>query len=110
LGGVYFIKMLVNENRFGFNHVIYPQIFPTLSRTLTSTDTLSGYLKYVPTSQGINLNWREKELASGSTWEHLLSNDHPLTISLDVSNLTLVDFAGIENHLGTLSLSVGYGL
>lgn len=110
LGGLYFIKMFVSENRFGFNHVAYPQIFPTVSRVLSSTDSVSAYLKYVPTSKGIGLSWNEKELAFGSTWEHRLSNEHPLTVSFDISNLTLVDFAGIENSLGTLSLSFGYGL
>jgi hypothetical protein len=110
LAGVYYSKMFVTSNSFGFKTLIYPQVYPTVRRALNLSEALYAYLKYVPTNAGPTPSWKEKEIGLGIGWERLLSNRHPLIVSVDYTDFKMVDSLNVETNFSTISLSLGYGL
>jgi hypothetical protein len=112
VGGLGFFTMFVTENAFGLTSFIAPEIFPTIRRTIAPGQAVFGYVKYVPTSEGFGLfSWREKELGLGAGFEFLWDNQHPMTVTLDLSDFSVVNPKnGLATHLGSVSLSLGYSL
>lgn len=108
--GVYYMTMFVTNNAFGFQNVAGPQLFPLLVFNQDSRNTYFTYLKYSPISTtGFSLfSFQSREIAGGFGWIFPVSNDHTLTLSLDISSLKVdLPVGNATNFSGTLG--VGYG-
>lgn len=105
--GVYFSAMFVSGSRLGYTPLLFPQIYPSISRILSPKDSISLYIKYVP------LNFSslgEMELATGLLYSRYLQNQHPLSLSFDFSTLNFRTTTGISIFSQSISFGLGYGL
>ena len=113
LVGGYYTTTMSSGLAFGFRNMCGPQVFPTLRYNLTQNDAISIYFKYSPILNGTSLTFQSKEFAYGASWGHSLANRHPLSFSVNASQLDLNLDTGTGNLdilSQTLSVGVGYGL
>ena len=52
MGGIYTTAMFVQNNAFGYQTLIYPQIYPSIRRLYKSGETLNVYIKIMPLGSG----------------------------------------------------------
>ncbi|MEK6705241.1 MAG: hypothetical protein AABZ06_05585 [Bdellovibrionota bacterium] len=109
LTGAYFSRMFVTGDRFGYKALLYPQLFPTLRRTINSKDSAFVYLKLVPLGPGLGFSFSERELSLGAGFEHALANRHPVFLSMDFSDLFTIAGSNRSIRSTTFSVSAGYG-
>jgi len=107
--GGYYTTMLTSPTQFGYRSMVYPHLFPTLSRAITERDFIGTYFKFTPMGSGISFSITDRELAGGISWRHTLSNSHPLSVSLDYSNQTMKD-GKVIFKMTSVSLGAGYDL
>jgi hypothetical protein len=110
LTGIYYARMFVQNDAFGYQTLIYPQFFPTVRRSIDSKHALIAYLKYVPIAPGFGLSWEEKELAAGLVFEKIQRNGRPISFAMDFANLSAIPSATRAFESKTISFSIGYGI
>jgi hypothetical protein len=110
--GLYYTRMFVTSNRFGFAGMVGPQLFVTGQYTLKNNDAIQGYGKLSPvTSSETDSMWtfKNRELALGGSFIHPLQNGHNLSVGADFSSFNIV-FPDMTIQVRSLSLGVGYSL
>jgi hypothetical protein len=108
-GGWYFSSMLVEGKQFGFQNVNGPQIYPSVRYSLDENQVVSGYFKYSPISNQLQLlSLSSREIAVGLTYSYLLENQRSVSAGLDVSDLVLIS-GGTTVGTKTYSFGVQYG-
>ena len=113
LVGGYYTTTMSSGLPFGFRNMFGPQVFPTLRYNVTQSDAVTVYFKYSPILNGSTLTFQSKEVAYGASWGHSLANRHPLSFSVNASQLDLNLDTGtgkLDILSQTLSVGVGYGL
>jgi hypothetical protein len=110
LTGFSYSRMFVSGDVFGFDNLLYPQIYPTIRRRLAGGSAIFAYLKYVPLAGFLKLSLADRELAAGVGWQlPIASGETPLIWSLDYSDLRLSGVAESRSRTQSLSLSLGIG-
>lgn len=110
LTGLYYTRMFVSNDAFGFTDMVGPQLFPVLARLFSTGDSAMIYLKFSPVTNQLSLlSFSNRELAAGFTFARLMKNGHALTFSLDYANMSL-DFTTLKAITNTLTFSVGMNL
>lgn len=110
--GLYYARMFVSGAVavFGFQDLLFPHIYPTLSREISPKDSATLYLKFVPLGQSFfSIDSSERELAVGLGWNRRLDSGKNLIFGFDYSNLRFL--SGVNRAYGTsaLGLSISYG-
>lgn len=111
LGGVYGLTTYEQSNQWGFSGMLGPQLYPTIRKTLKHNDSLSGYVKYSPTSDGPGgFTFTSNELAAGIKYTHPWGPAIPVKrnyiISLDFIQDTVV-LSGVNISSQSFTLSGG---
>ncbi len=111
-GGYYTTTFVTGSAKFGFINMTGPQIYPVLRRSLAGGRSIMGYFKFSPMSSQFSLfTYSSYELAFGGIYSKSLSNEHPLSFSLDISRLHFsVPEQTFTGSSSTLSFGVAYGL
>lgn len=108
VGAAYSHTFVTNE-LLGFNHLVYPQFYPTLHYQFSYRDSGSLYLKYMPAGASFSiLNWVNREIGGGLSWQHLWHERHASTIHLEVAHLARLPSALAQMSLFTVALYAGY--
>ncbi len=108
LGGIAYLNMIVAGDSFGYHSLVYPQIYPILSKVFKNGTSAYVYLKYVFAGPNTPLlNFKEREIAMGGGWIYPLSSGHPIVLSIDVADLRI--HIRSEHHTFSTSLNLGYG-
>jgi hypothetical protein len=104
-GGWYFSSMSVQDQLFGFQNVNGPQIYPSVRYSLAENRVISGYFKFSPISNQLQLlSLTSREIATGLTYTHLLENFRSVSVGFDLSDLILVNG---ETTVATKTYSLG---
>ncbi|MCM2278625.1 MAG: hypothetical protein NDJ89_11180 [Oligoflexia bacterium] len=110
-GGLYFAHMFVTGNAFGYSHLLYPQLYPSLRKNLGAGSSVGFHMKYVPVSKEPRLiELQERELAAGLEWESVRGAGKALSVSLDFASLRFRASAAHSVSSESLTCSVGWGL
>jgi hypothetical protein len=110
-GGVYYTTMFVSTDRFGFENLAGPQLYPTLRRTLSRGDQISVYAKYSPVSsgsEGFSFSSREVAFGAGYVFPRF-RNGHTISASFDYADIQASSL-DISFHSSSFTLGVGYAL
>lgn len=108
-GGWYFSSMLVEGKQFGFQNVNGPQIYPSARYSLDENQVISGYFKFSPIANQLQLlSLSSREIAVGLTYSYLLENQQSVSVGLDVSDLLLIS-GNTTVGTKTYSFGVQYG-
>jgi hypothetical protein len=107
--GLYYTRMSVTDNLFGYGNLLYPQFYPSLRRALSGGGALFAYVKYVPLGEGLIPDFREREIAAGGGYEHPLSGGNHLLFTVDYSDLEFQPAQGVTSKASSLTLGLGYG-
>ncbi len=108
LGGFYYSTMLIPATGFGYQDIFGPQLFPTLKRELKNGDSISGYLKLSPVTDGISLlSLSNREFGIGAGWNKKLKNGRHLIFMMDLSNLNL-ELQSVVVTSNAIHASIGY--
>lgn len=109
--GLFYGTMLVSPANFGYKNLLYPQVYPALTRRLSDRNTLGAYFKFVPLSESLlAVNLREREWAVGLFWDRALGESKALTFGMDVSDLSFRVPSGKVINSGSYSASAGLKL
>lgn len=111
MAGYYFTTSLVTPATFGYRNVGGPQFYPTLRRAFSSGDFATGYFKFSPIANAVNiLDFSNREIGLGVAYTFAGSSPNPWSIYLDASQLQLnlpnIEF---EASTSTLTLGTSYG-
>jgi hypothetical protein len=104
--------MFVSPALFGFTQMHGPQLFPTLRYTFRNQSSFSTYLKYSPVfGSGGVLSLANAEMAVGLAYGIPMRNGHPLSFSLDLARLNLLNLegTGVNAALNSLTIGSSYG-
>lgn len=104
MAGVSYNHTIVTNNAFGFEHLVYAQLYPILRRELKNLSSIYMYLKYVPFS----LNFSEREVAVGGGYAIPTGKLSRFTIGIDFSDLRIV--LAREHVLQSVTLNLGMGI
>ena len=105
--GIYYLTTLGASS--GIGNVSGPQVFPEVSWAIDQSNCIYGYFKFSPVNSGFRfLQLSNRELALGSSWSHRLDSGHPVSMTLDSSDLSL-NLSGVQVSTHTLTLGAGYG-
>lgn len=109
MGGAYYTTMFTSQGSFGYANVGGPMLYPVVRRLLSGGDSIGGYFKFSPVSNGFAfLSLLNRELAFGMNWVHRFRGwKRPVLFSLDYANLDLHVQAV---HVTSTSLTLGVGL
>lgn len=108
MGGAYYTTMLTSrDSKIGFENLMGPQIYPTISYLLDKSNTLGGYFKFSAVGSAFSLNsFSDHEIAFGSSLQRTVASGRVFTLSADFSQLNvLIDPVQITSQ--SLSLSGG---
>ena len=109
MSGVYYTTMIVSGAPLGYTNVGGPMLYPVLRRILNDRDSVAGYLKYSPVTDGLQLlTLSNRELAFGVSWTRRNPGAHPIGASFDFADFAITA-DGIRAHSRTLSFGVSYG-
>lgn len=107
LTGLYYTRMIVSNDAFGFTDMVGPQLFPVLARRFSQGDSAMIYLKLSPVTNKLSLlSLSNREMAAGFTFAHLTQQERVITFSLDYANMAL-EFTGVKVLANTISLGAG---
>ncbi len=107
-GGIFFVTSSASDSSFGFQNVMGPQLFPTLSRKFSSKSSAAIYFKYSPTGTKLSANLANHEIAGGISWTRTIFESTPLIFSFDMNKMSIkIDDIPIE--WSSYNLSVGFG-
>ena len=106
-GGIYYVTSSASQGDYGFANMYGPEIYPTLAKTFAHGGKLSGYLKFAPVSNSLQLSFSSYEFAGGMSFQPTPSRD--LFYSLDIARLNL-QISGVSAQATSVSLGVGIGL
>lgn len=68
--GVYSSNSLVSTNAFGYRLMAGPEIYPVISRKISSTSSLSAYAKYAPVIEpGADINFSSYAVSFGAEYD-----------------------------------------
>jgi len=110
-GGIYFTTTFGGTSDFGYENLIGPQVYPTLTYTLQNGAMATTYFKYSPVSDGVGFYTLDnRELATGGAYYFSAINKGALKgssvgLTVDLSWLDLKTQAG-NVQLQTLSLEI----
>ena len=104
--GVYYLRMNVTGNRFGFSNMIGPQIFALFRKNFLPTSNLVTYLKFAPVvGAGSSLSVSNYEAAAGISWNRKLGARW-WSLGFDASMFKLKVLT-VSIDANTASLSIG---
>jgi len=105
-GGIYYNTAL---SAIGFKNMFGPQVFPEWSIRISPREALMIYFKYSPVlvAGGLDLG-RNRELAGGIYFRHLLEGGNSIFLGMDYALLDAFT-ADAEAHTRSLSIGVGMG-
>ena len=109
LTGLSYSTMLTSGKTLGYRHLLYPQVYPTLSRRFQNGHSVHYYFKYV----SIGKNWlapsfSSREIGTGISYNiPITKKDKSITFNLNLSSLNIPNLKNIK--VNTISMSVGYG-
>jgi len=108
-GGAYWTTMFVSSQTLGFQNLMGPQIFPTVSMALPEQRAVRGYIKFAAIGQGLSLqSVSNQELALGAAYDWRLWGQRS-SVSLDLSKLHFtVGVSEITSVTSSLGLSVSF--
>jgi len=107
--GAYYTTMITSGSNFGYRNVFGPMVYPSLRRALSNADSLSGYIKLSPITNGLTLlALSNRELAGGLSWTHRMASGNSFSVSTDVASFVLNSGKIIIKN-DTISLSLAYG-
>ncbi len=108
--GAYYTTMIVSDQAFGYNSLIYPQFYPTLSYRLKKGSAVSFYGKFVPLGQGLSIGATERELAYGMVVSYAFRSGRVMTFSADAADLkfSFEDGRAISSAAKTFSLGLAW--
>jgi len=107
-GGVFIGRTLVTGSSFGYEYLLFPQIYLSLGRRWNYLFKSGIYLKYAPISdQFFSLSPTSRELAFGALhyWDRE-TGKIDYSLELDYSTLKIVTEKSIEINTSSFSLSV----
>ncbi len=100
-------KPCVGENCIGYKGVGGPQFYPTVRRAFSSGDFATGYFKFSPIANAVNiLDFSNRELGLGVAYTFAGSSPNPWSVYLDASQIQL-DLPNIEYQANTSSITLG---
>lgn len=107
--GVYYLTTYVADDAFGFKNLAFLQVTPNVRWQFHPRRALGLYVKLAPVSLGLfTLNFAQRELAVGLSYEYLVYKSQALFFTLDYSNLKIDLTESINSS--SLSFAVGYRL
>lgn len=109
-GGFYYATMIVDQNLFGFSHLIGAQFYPTLRKSF-SFGVLSSYFKFSPVVDSLtDFNPAHHEIAFGLSWSFPIGNEqNQFHLSIDQAKLsTAIDSIQIQSNSTTGSIGISF--
>ena len=109
MGGIYYASMFVSGAKFGYSNVTGPMLYPVARRILSTTDSVSGYFKYSPITDGLAfLAVTNREVAAGLAWNHQRESGKQTSVSFDFADFYLLARnVSLRNKTFSLALSLG---
>lgn len=88
-GGVYAATMIVDQDRYGYQPLVMPQLYPEMRRVFQGGNILSFYAKWVPTNQDVGkwLEGSEQAFSVGGRWGIPGIYGHPLMFNFEWGKL-----------------------
>jgi hypothetical protein len=106
--GLYYTTMFVASRAFGFQNLMGPQLYPSISRQIGDY-SIAGYFKFCPVGAGFNLaTFTDREMAGGVQFRFPVRNQKVYSIGLDIADLR-VKIDGTQVSTTSVSLSASYG-
>ncbi len=110
LVGLSYSHMLVSDDSFGYRHLFYPQLYPTVTRGFKNGDLGVAYVKFVPlTASFFGFSTSERELAGGLAYIHVLKNGHSVSSAINYSNTSFNLTSVRKFKSNVISLDFSYG-
>ena len=108
-GGAYYSTMFVTNNVFGFKNLAGPQIYPELRKSFNNGSAIIVYVKFCPVSEGVTtFSTTNREVAAGAAYLHPLFSGHPISLSIDYSNIYFTA-SPLITQTSSITISLGYG-
>lgn len=106
-GGTYFTTMFVKTNRFGYQNISGPQIFPSVQRTLDNGNAIAVYLKFSPISSNFSLlNFDNREIGAGGAFHFRTGVFESWSITADYANVQVfIQTLKATSHSYTLGVA-----
>lgn len=104
-------------NRYGYQNIFGPQIFPSVRRVFANGDSATAYLKYSPVMYETSfLDIRNREIALGIGWARTMRSGFlhgkNVFVSVDIADLGLykrpTDEEGVVCQSATLGVGIGF--
>lgn len=107
-GGWYYSDMRASDDSFGYA-VSGPQLFPTLRRTLSNGQAITGYLKFSPVSNALSLMSLSSNEIAGGLGYVIPTEMHNYAINVDYARLSFsLDGTALTSSSITLGGSMSF--
>ena len=107
--GAAFSHMSVTGGLFGYNYLISPEVYPSVTRSFGKSLVMFSYLKYVPLNSGLGLSTVDLEFSTGLGLKRILENGHPWSFTVNYSDFQFHQSEGHLIHSTIVGFDVGYG-